>query len=46
MSEVTDVVIEDIILLKPDNIQAHTVKVLDQQHRVTCNKTTQFYMIQ
>jgi hypothetical protein len=43
----TDVVIKDTIPLEPDLMyKAHPIKVLDQQDRVTCNKTTQFYKIQ
>jgi hypothetical protein len=43
----TDVVIEDTILLEPDlTYKAHPIKMLDQQDRVTHNKTTQFYKIQ
>jgi hypothetical protein len=43
----TDVVIEDTIPLKPDlTYKAHPIKVLDQQDRVTRNKTTWFYKIQ
>jgi hypothetical protein len=42
-----DVVIEDTIPLEPDlTYKAHPIKVLDQQDRVTHNKTTQFYKIQ
>jgi hypothetical protein len=42
-----DVVIKDTIPLEPDLMyKAHPIKVLDQQDRVTCNKTTQFYKIQ
>jgi hypothetical protein len=42
-----DVVIEDTIPLGPDSTyKAHSIKVLDQQDRVTCNKTTQFYKIE
>jgi hypothetical protein len=42
-----DVVIEDTIPLELDfTYKAHPIKVLDQQDRVTCNKTTQFYKIQ
>jgi hypothetical protein len=41
-----DVVIKDIIPLEPDlTYKAHPIKVLDQQDRVTRNKTTQFYKI-
>jgi hypothetical protein len=43
----TDVVIEDTIPLEPDLMyKAHPIKVLDQQDRVTCNKTTRFSKIQ
>jgi hypothetical protein len=43
----TDVVIEDTIPLKPDlTYKAYPIKVLDQQDRVTRNKTTWFYKIQ
>jgi hypothetical protein len=43
----TDVVIEDTIPLKSDlTYKAHPIKVLDQQDRVTRNKTTWFYKIQ
>jgi hypothetical protein len=42
----TDVVIEDTILLEPDlTYKAHPIKMLDQQDRVTHNKTTRFYKI-
>jgi hypothetical protein len=43
----TDVVIEDTIPLEPDlTYKAYSIMVLDQQDRVTRNKTTQFYKIQ
>jgi hypothetical protein len=43
----TDVVIEDTILLEPDlTYKAYPTKILDQQDRVTRNKTTQFYKVQ
>jgi hypothetical protein len=43
----TDVVIEDTIPLEPDlTYKAYSIKILDQQDRVTQNKTTQFYKIQ
>jgi hypothetical protein len=43
----TDMVIEDTIPLEPDlTYKAYPIKVLDQQDRVTCNKTTRFYKIQ
>jgi hypothetical protein len=43
----TDVVIEDTIPLEPDlTYKAYLIKILDQQDRVTCNKTTRFYKIQ
>jgi hypothetical protein len=42
----TDVVIEDTIPLEPDlTYTAYPIKILDQQDRVTHNKTTQFYKI-
>jgi hypothetical protein len=43
----TDVVIEDTVPLKPDlTYKAYPIKILDQQDRVTRNKTTRFYKIQ
>jgi hypothetical protein len=43
----TDVVIEDTIPLEPDlTYKAYPIKILDQQDRVTHNKTTRFYKIQ
>jgi hypothetical protein len=43
----TDVVIEDTIPLEPDlTYEAYPIKILDQQDRVTRNKTTRFYKIQ
>jgi hypothetical protein len=43
----TDVVIEDTITLEPDlTYKAYPIKILDQQDRVTRNKTTRFYKIQ
>jgi hypothetical protein len=43
----TYVVIEDTIPLEPDlTCKAYPIKILDQQDRVTHNKTTQFYKIQ
>jgi hypothetical protein len=43
----TDVVIEDTIPLESDlTYKAYPIKVLNQQDRVTCNKTTRFYKIQ
>jgi hypothetical protein len=43
----TDVVIEDTIPLESDLMyKAYPIKILDQQDRVTRNKTTQFYKIQ
>jgi hypothetical protein len=43
----TDVVIEDTIPLEPNLMyKAYPIKVLNQQDRVTRNKTTQFYKIQ
>jgi hypothetical protein len=43
----TNVVIEDTILLEPDlTYKAYPTKILDQQDRVTHNKTTRFYKVQ
>jgi hypothetical protein len=43
----TDVVIEDTILLELDlTYKANPTKILDQQDRVTRNKTTRFYKVQ
>jgi hypothetical protein len=43
----TDVVIEDTIPLEPDlTYKAYPIKILNQQDRVTRNKTTRFYKIQ
>jgi hypothetical protein len=43
----TNVVIEDTIPLEPDlTYKAYPTKILDQQDRVTHNKTTQFYKVQ
>jgi hypothetical protein len=42
-----DIVIEDTIPLKSDlTYNAYPTKILDQQDRVTCNKTTRFYKVQ
>jgi hypothetical protein len=42
-----DVVIEDTIPLEPDLMyKAYPIKILDEQDRVTRNKTTRFYKIQ
>jgi hypothetical protein len=42
-----DVVIEDTILLEPDLMYTtYLTKILDQQDRVTRNKTTRFYKVQ
>jgi hypothetical protein len=42
-----DVVIEDTIPLEPDlTYKAYPTKILDQQDRVTRNKTIQFYKVQ
>jgi hypothetical protein len=42
-----DVVIEDTIPLEPDlTYKAYPIKILDQQERVTRNKTIRFYKIQ
>jgi hypothetical protein len=43
----TDVVIEDTIPLEPDlTYKAYPTKILDQQDRVTRNKTTRSYKVQ
>jgi hypothetical protein len=43
----TDVVIKDTIPLEPDlTYKTYPIQVLDQQDRVTRNKTTRFYKIQ
>jgi hypothetical protein len=43
----TDMVIEDTIALEPDLMyKSYPIKILDQQDRVTRNKTPQFYKIQ
>jgi hypothetical protein len=43
----TVVVVGDTIPLEPDlTYKAHPIKILDQQDRVTHNKTTQFYKVQ
>jgi hypothetical protein len=47
LKPLTDMVIEDNILLEPDlTYKAYPIKALDQQDRVTRNKTTWFYKIQ
>jgi hypothetical protein len=47
LKPLTNVIIEDTILLEPDlTYKAYPIKVLNQQDRVTRNKTTQFYKIQ
>jgi hypothetical protein len=43
----THLVVEDTILLEPDlTYKAYTVKILEQQDRVTQRKTTRFYKVQ
>jgi hypothetical protein len=43
----TDVVVKDTIPLEPDlSYKTYPIKILDQQDRVTCNKTTRFYKVQ
>jgi hypothetical protein len=43
----TDVVIEGTVPLEPDlTYNVYPIKILDQQNRVTRNKTTRFYKIQ
>jgi hypothetical protein len=47
LKPLTDVVVKDTIPLEPDlTYKTHSIKVLDQQDRVTRNKTTRFYKIQ
>jgi hypothetical protein len=47
LKPLTDVVVEDTIPLEPDlTYKTHPIKILDQQERVTRNKTNQFYKIQ
>jgi hypothetical protein len=47
LKPLADIVIEDTIPLEPDlTYKVYPIKVLDQQDRVTHNKTTQFYKIQ
>jgi hypothetical protein len=47
MKPPADVVIKGVIPLEPDlTYKAYPIKVLDQQDRVTCNKTTRFYKFQ
>jgi hypothetical protein len=47
LKPLTDVVVEDTISLEPNlTYKTHPIKILDQQDRVTCNKTNQFYKIQ
>jgi hypothetical protein len=47
LKPLADVVIEDTIPLEPDlTYKAYSIKILDQQDRVSRNKTTQFYKIQ
>jgi hypothetical protein len=43
----TDAVIEDTIPLEPDlTYKAYPIKILNQQDRITRNKTTRFYKVQ
>jgi hypothetical protein len=47
LKQPVDVVIEDTIPLEPDlTYEAYPTKFLNQQDRVTRNKTTQFYKVQ
>jgi hypothetical protein len=47
LKPLSDVVVKDTIPLELDlTYKTHPIKVLDQQDRVTHNKTTQFYKIQ
>jgi hypothetical protein len=46
LKPLADVIIEDTIPLEPDlTYKAYPTKILDQQDRVTCNKTTRFYKV-
>jgi hypothetical protein len=43
----TDVIVDDTIPLELDlTYKAYPIKILDQQDRVTSNKTTRFYKVQ
>jgi hypothetical protein len=47
LKPLSDVVVKDTIPLEPDlTYNTHPTKILDQQDRVLCNKTTQFYKVQ
>jgi hypothetical protein len=47
LKPLTDVVVEDTIPLEPDlTYKTHPIKILDQQDRVTRNKTTRFHKVQ
>jgi hypothetical protein len=47
LKPLNDVVVKDTISLEPDlTYKTYPIKVLDQQDRVTCNKTTWFYKVQ
>jgi hypothetical protein len=47
LKPLTDVVIKDTISLELDlTYKAYPTKILDQQDRVTRNKTTRFYKVQ
>jgi hypothetical protein len=47
LKPLNDVVVKDTIPLEPDlTYKTYPIKVLDQQDRVTCNKTTRFYKVQ
>jgi hypothetical protein len=46
LKPLTDMIIEDTIPLEPDlTYKAYPIKILDQQGRVTHNKTTRFYKV-
>jgi hypothetical protein len=47
LKPLADIVIEDTIPLEPDlTYKAYPTKLLNQQDRVTRNKTTRFYKVQ
>jgi hypothetical protein len=47
LKPLTDVVVEDTILLKPDlTYKAYPIKILEQQDLVTRRKITHFYKVQ
>jgi hypothetical protein len=46
LKPLTDVIVEDTILLEPDlTYKAYPVKILEQRDQATWRKTTQFYKV-